>query len=204
MWDFGDVRFTDNDEQTLLDYWIEEKTLGSYAVFWVEVQDDLSSSNAEIYVYYGNNYAPTTSDGSATFVEYEDFNGPTQSMTLYNEDSSLIEITHDTNYNRLKCEYKSSSTLVYKTSTASLGSVSVGHALRTRYYRQTPTDYMANKHYLMYMGEDYTEYYPASSTDDMAGHCVWSALTTWPPTRSYDWAHNGANSERSDEYHISR
>ena len=33
--DFGDVRFTD-DEGTLLDYWIESKVDGEYAIFWVE------------------------------------------------------------------------------------------------------------------------------------------------------------------------
>lgn len=61
--DFGDIRFTDNDETTELDYWMEEKTDSDYAVFWVEVADDLSS-NQSIYVYYGNAGATYTDDYS--------------------------------------------------------------------------------------------------------------------------------------------
>jgi len=55
--DFGDVRFTTSDGTTLLDYWMESYTASNNAVFWVEVADDLSSSNATIYVYYGKSSA---------------------------------------------------------------------------------------------------------------------------------------------------
>jgi len=71
--DFGDVRFTDDDGVTQLDYWMEEKVDGDYAVFWVEVADDLSSANATIYVYYGKSDATTTSDASSTFICGTDF-----------------------------------------------------------------------------------------------------------------------------------
>jgi len=52
--DFGDVRFTKSDGVTLLDYWMESKVDGDYAIFWVEIADDLSSNPVTIYVYYGN------------------------------------------------------------------------------------------------------------------------------------------------------
>jgi len=55
--DFGDIRFTDDDGETELDYWMEEKVDSDYAVFWIEIADDLSSSNATIYIYYGNSTA---------------------------------------------------------------------------------------------------------------------------------------------------
>jgi len=71
--DFGDVRFTDDDGVTLLDYWMEEKVDSDYAVFWVEVADDLSSSNATIYIYYGKSDATTTSNGDNTFIFFDDF-----------------------------------------------------------------------------------------------------------------------------------
>lgn len=71
--DFGDVRFTDNDETTELDYWMEEKVDSDYAIFWVEVADDLGS-NQTIYIYYGNAGASTTSDGDATFLFFDNFN----------------------------------------------------------------------------------------------------------------------------------
>jgi len=50
--DFRDVRFTDNDGETVLDCFMESYTSGSVATFWVEVADDLSSAAVTIYVYY--------------------------------------------------------------------------------------------------------------------------------------------------------
>jgi hypothetical protein len=47
----------------------------SYAVFWVEVADDLSSQNQTIYVYYGKADAATTSNGVNTFLVFEHFDG---------------------------------------------------------------------------------------------------------------------------------
>ena len=71
--DFGDIRFTDDDGVSLLDYWMEEKIDGYYAVFWVEVADDLGTNSATIYVYYGNPDATTTSNGAATFLYFNHF-----------------------------------------------------------------------------------------------------------------------------------
>ena len=75
--DFGDVRFTDDDGVTELDYWMETKVDGSYAVFWVEVADSLSSNPATIYIYYGKTDATTTSNGEDTFLFFDDFPGTT-------------------------------------------------------------------------------------------------------------------------------
>ena len=73
--DFGDIRFTDNDGRTLLDYWMESKTDGDNAIFWVKVADDLSQFNRTIYVYYGKSDATTTSNPDNTFLFFDDFNG---------------------------------------------------------------------------------------------------------------------------------
>ncbi|RLI53783.1 MAG: hypothetical protein DRP09_14830 [Candidatus Thorarchaeota archaeon] len=83
--DFGDVRFTDDDGTTLLDYWVEEKVDGNYAVFWVEVADDLSSTSATIYIYYGKSDATTTSNGDDTFPFFDDFDSDTSGD--YTQDS---------------------------------------------------------------------------------------------------------------------
>ncbi|NIQ32951.1 MAG: DUF2341 domain-containing protein, partial [Nitrososphaeria archaeon] len=49
--DFGDLRFTTNDGQTELDYWIEEKVDGNYALIWVEVSSiPASPSSTLLYV----------------------------------------------------------------------------------------------------------------------------------------------------------
>lgn len=72
--DFDDIRFTDNDGDTELDYWLEVKVDSDNAVFWVEITDNLSSVDVVIYVYYGNDAVSTTSDGEATFTIFDDFN----------------------------------------------------------------------------------------------------------------------------------
>ena len=85
--DFDDVRFTDNDGFTELDYWLEEKTDSNNATFWIEVADDLGSDQY-IYVYYGNAEASTTSDGSDTFLLFDDFNDGSINVTLWDTDGA--------------------------------------------------------------------------------------------------------------------
>ncbi len=70
--DFDDIRFTDNDGVTELDYWREYYIGSDNAVFWVEIQDSLDS-DVSIYIYYGNDAVSTTSDGDATFIFFDDY-----------------------------------------------------------------------------------------------------------------------------------
>jgi hypothetical protein len=70
--DFDDVRFTDNDGTTLLDHWREGYS-STTAKFWIEVKDDLSTSPATIYVYYGYASASSASNGTNTFIFFDDF-----------------------------------------------------------------------------------------------------------------------------------
>jgi hypothetical protein len=58
---------------TPLDYWMESKVDGDYAVFWVEIADDLSTNPVTIYIYYGNPNATTASNGANTFIFFDDF-----------------------------------------------------------------------------------------------------------------------------------
>ncbi|MCS7124535.1 MAG: DUF2341 domain-containing protein [Candidatus Bathyarchaeota archaeon] len=81
--DFGDIRFTRSDGTTLLDYWMETKVDGQYAVFWVKIPDDLSSSPVTIYVYYGKSDATTTSNGDATFLFFDGFDGTSLNTTKW-------------------------------------------------------------------------------------------------------------------------
>jgi len=71
--DFGDVRFTDDDGVTLLDYWIENTT-DTYAIFWVEEDDNLTSTAQDFYIYYGaTTTQSTTSNIFNTFDFADDF-----------------------------------------------------------------------------------------------------------------------------------
>lgn len=88
--DFGDIRFTDDDGVSLLDYWMEESVSGSHAVFWVEVADDLSATDRTIYIYYGNAAATDAGDGDATFILFDDFPGPSlDGSKWYSSDANL-------------------------------------------------------------------------------------------------------------------
>jgi len=71
--DFGDVRFTASDGETMLDYWIEELAEGDYAVFWVEVPSiPASPDGTTIYIYYGKDDAVSISSGDSTFIMFFD------------------------------------------------------------------------------------------------------------------------------------
>jgi hypothetical protein len=71
--DFEDIRFTDDDGSTLLDYWLEEYTPYDNAIFWVEVSDNLDTAQS-IYIYFGNPRAGSETNGEATFPFFDDFN----------------------------------------------------------------------------------------------------------------------------------
>lgn len=83
--DFDDLRFTDNDGETELDYWFEINHPGDYCYVWVEVADDLSSSDATVYAYYGNSEASSQSSGINTFpILFDDFLGSSLNTTIWN------------------------------------------------------------------------------------------------------------------------
>ena len=108
--DFGDVRFTAADHITLLDYWMESYTTSTSAVFWVEVADDLSTTAQTIYMYYGNSTVTTTSNGSATFMLYEDWDGTPTGWTSYNGANWVSGTYTDDGSPALPCRYNKRTT----------------------------------------------------------------------------------------------
>lgn len=84
---FADVRFTDNDGSTLLDICNETCFVSVNATFWVEVQDDLSSQNVTIYIYYGNAEASSVSNGDNTFLFFDDFLGSSLNASKWTSSS---------------------------------------------------------------------------------------------------------------------
>jgi len=71
--DFDDIRFTSADGLSYLAYWLEEKVDSNYAIFWVKISADISSSNATILVNYGNPNLSSNSNGNNTFLFFDDF-----------------------------------------------------------------------------------------------------------------------------------
>ena len=104
--DFGDVRFTSSDGETLLDYWMEEKVDGDYAIFWVEVDSIPASPDTKtIYIYYGNPDATSISNGEATFPFFDDFDVDLSKWTTISgtwsiSDSLLVSPSGDDTYIR--------------------------------------------------------------------------------------------------------
>ena len=89
--DFGDIRFTKDDGETLLDYWMEEKVDSDYAIFWIEVPNIPANGTADIYIYYGNSDAVYDGDGAQVFDVFDDFSTDTLSQYVLIDDCWYIE-----------------------------------------------------------------------------------------------------------------
>ncbi len=72
--DCGDIRFTDADGTTNLNYWIESGCNTASTKVWVKVPSIPASSSKTIYMYYGNPTATSQSNGDDTFAFFDDFN----------------------------------------------------------------------------------------------------------------------------------
>ncbi len=71
-----DLRFTDSDETTLLDYWIESfSKADSTGVVWVKVPHIPARATQTIYLFWGNPQAPAAADGARTFEFFDDCEG---------------------------------------------------------------------------------------------------------------------------------
>jgi parallel beta-helix repeat protein len=80
---FSDVRFVASDQTTLLPYWIEETGINNghrYARIWVK-----TSGEDSVYMYYGTPVALPVSDGSDTFLFFEDFTSNTVNKWSHHE-----------------------------------------------------------------------------------------------------------------------
>ncbi|MEM0481238.1 MAG: DUF2341 domain-containing protein, partial [Candidatus Aenigmatarchaeota archaeon] len=71
--DCGDIRFTDSDGTTLLNYWIESGCNSTNTRIWVKVPNIPASGTKIIYVYYGNPSATSLSNGDLVFDFFDDF-----------------------------------------------------------------------------------------------------------------------------------
>jgi hypothetical protein len=86
--DCGDIRFTDSDGSTLLNYWIESGCNSASTKIWVKVPSIPGSSTKTIYVYYGNSSATSQSNGDTTFAFFDDFPGTTLNTSKWQVNAS--------------------------------------------------------------------------------------------------------------------
>ncbi|MEM1684877.1 MAG: DUF2341 domain-containing protein, partial [Nanopusillaceae archaeon] len=71
--DCGDIRFTDSDGITLLNYWIESGCNSANTRIWVKVPNIPANSNKTIYLYYGNPSATSMSNPKTVWLFFEDW-----------------------------------------------------------------------------------------------------------------------------------
>jgi MSHA biogenesis protein MshQ len=65
-----DLRVVDTDDETLLDFWLEDwDDTNETATVWVRFDSLLANEAKTIYLYYGNEYADTLANVPFTFVE---------------------------------------------------------------------------------------------------------------------------------------
>ena len=88
--DFEDLRFTASNGVTPLDYWIERYTASSDATVWVEIFNLPAQDNLDIFMYYDNVTATSTSSSTATFIVAEDFESGFSGA--YSGDTSLFTV----------------------------------------------------------------------------------------------------------------
>jgi len=68
--DGSDIRFTDSDKTSSLNYWIEEWNYGGTSNIWVKVPSIPASSSKTIYMYYGNQSPATSESNGDTTWDY--------------------------------------------------------------------------------------------------------------------------------------
>jgi hypothetical protein len=82
----GDIRFTDSDGSTLLNYWLESGCNSANTKIWVKVPYIPASSTKTIYVYYGNPSATSTSTYSFISLNITKSSGNTYGAPIVLED----------------------------------------------------------------------------------------------------------------------
>lgn len=97
--DGGDLRFTEDDGITELDYWLEEFDYGGYAIVGVKVPT-IPVAGTTIYVYYGKPDETTTSNHTATMIKADNgvsgnFTEDTKGTAAFSYVGGLYRITED-------------------------------------------------------------------------------------------------------------
>jgi len=83
--DCSDIRFTDEDKTTSLNYFIQSGCNTTSTVIWVKVPSLPASTSKDIYMYYGYSSATAATNGDNTFDFFDDFTGTTLDSTKWTD-----------------------------------------------------------------------------------------------------------------------
>ena len=94
--DFSDLRFTSTDGATPLDYWVEYKIDDTLAHVWVELDSLPASAATTFYYYYGKPDAINASNGTNTFVFFDDMDDVLNTWNLLpnTNAASIVQATY--------------------------------------------------------------------------------------------------------------
>lgn len=82
--DGSDIRFSD-ENGIELNYWIEEWNYPSTAKIWVNIQNIPANGEIKLLMYYGNPSAVSASNGEATFVFFDHFEGTNLDLVKWHQ-----------------------------------------------------------------------------------------------------------------------
>jgi len=109
--DFDDIRFT-NATGTALDYWTESVNSGTNATVWIELDNVKATENTSFYIYYGNSTVTSASNGTNTFIAFDDFEWGNNgdhihtsggSVTWTSSDAATISTDHNDTVGGTRC-----------------------------------------------------------------------------------------------------
>ena len=96
--DGSDIRFLDQSQKQL-SYWIEKWDNTSTSIIWVKIP---TSGTSKFYMYYGNPNAFSLSNGTNTFIFFDDFGGTSLDLSKWDtEIGSYCGITVSNGYVRV-------------------------------------------------------------------------------------------------------
>ncbi len=84
-----DIRFYDSDNTTPLSYWIESGINTTSTRIWIKVPS-IPNGSKYIYIQYGNPTAPSSSNGTNTFIFFDDFSGTLSNWTTDGGNWSIV------------------------------------------------------------------------------------------------------------------
>jgi hypothetical protein len=110
--------------------------------FWVEVTGDLGAGNVRIYIYYGNAAASTTSDGDATFLDFDANDDLVQFNADWNKESGDNAALDADSHARATIKLPDTSAVTFTSYSRSI-SWPTTHDIVVRLYQAlvAPTDY---------------------------------------------------------------
>lgn len=185
--DCGDIRFTDTDGSTLINYWIESGCNTSTTSIWIKVPS-IPNGTKIIYLYYGNPLEISLSNGTNTFLVFDDFESGDKTWT----NPTLNPISTTRSYSGTKSRFITSGTPSILSFSNFTDNISIEYMFNQNVAGSQGSDgqYAKPTTNAQYYGTYYNAYYAASY--HTLGNLI--SLNTWYKVRWIYSASTGGSS----------